>query len=89
MGSPEELEQIFYDKYYKIRKILENISNILRSVNSLKVPIPAFCDVLMMYAYTETYFTQNENYHKCKSDIVLIRKCDVRHKQGAAMDKET
>jgi len=41
-----------------------------------------------MYAYTETYFTQNQHYRKCDSDIVLIRNCDVRHKQGALMDKE-
>lgn len=88
MGSEEQQEATFKEKYDKIRKILENISNILRSVNSQKVPIPAFCDVLMMYAYTETYFTQNQNYRKCDSDIVLIRNCDVRHKQGALMDKE-
>jgi len=34
MGSDEQMEVIFKEKYDKIRKILENISNILRSVNS-------------------------------------------------------
>jgi len=34
MGSEEQMEVIFKEKYDKIRKILENISNILRSVNS-------------------------------------------------------
>jgi len=34
MGSEEQQEAVFKEKYDKIRKILENISNILRSVNS-------------------------------------------------------
>ena len=37
-----------------------------------------------MYAYTETYFTQNELYHRCKSDEVVVRKCDI--KSNAKMD---
>jgi hypothetical protein len=74
-------------KYEKVRKVLADISAILRSVNSQKVAVPAFCDILMMYANTETYFTQSETYKKSKSDEVVIRKCDVRHGEGASMDK--
>lgn len=59
----------------------------MRSVNSFKVAVPAFCDILMMYANTESYFTQSETYKKSKSDDVVIRKCDVRHSEGANMDK--
>jgi len=40
----------------------------MRSVNSTRVAVPAFCDMLTMYAHTETYFTQSETYKKCKSD---------------------
>jgi len=40
-----------------VRKVLADISAILRSVNSINVAVPAFCDILMMYASTETYFT--------------------------------
>lgn len=87
VGSADETEEIYRVKYEKVRGLLESISNILRSVNSLKVPIPAFCDMLMMYAHTETYFTQSENFHKCRSDEVIIRRCDVRHASGSAMDK--
>jgi len=38
-----------------------------------------------MYAHTETYFTQSDVYKRCKSDEVVIRKCDV--KSNAEMDK--
>lgn len=53
--SPQELVSKL--KYEKVRKVLADISAILRSVNSSKVAVPAFCDILMMYAKTETYFT--------------------------------
>ena len=49
--------------------------------------VPAFCDILVLLANTETYFTQNELYKKSKSDEVNIRKCDVRQGEGASMDK--
>jgi hypothetical protein len=41
----------------------------------------------MIYAKTETYFTKSETYKKSKSDEVIIRRCDVRHPEGASMDK--
>jgi len=68
------------------RKAIADISAILRSVNTVKVAIPAFCDILLMYARTECYFTQSEVYKKCKSGTVIIRNCDVRHPEGANMD---
>lgn len=40
--------------------------------------ITAFCDVLILYARTETYFTPNESYKKVIGDEIKIRKCDVR-----------
>ena len=43
--------------YDRARKTLGDASAILRSVNTLKVAIPAFCDILKMYASTESYFT--------------------------------
>jgi [histone H3]-lysine4 N-trimethyltransferase ATXR3 len=67
--------------------VLADISAILRSVNSINVAVPAFCDILMLYARTETYFTQNDCYKKSKSDTVIIRNCDVRHGDNAKMDK--
>jgi hypothetical protein len=55
--NQEQIEENFKHKYNKVRKVLSDISDILRSVNSHTVAISAFCDILMMYAYTETYFT--------------------------------
>ena len=40
--------------------------------------IPGLCDMLWLYANTQTYFTPNDAYHKCKGDEQRIRKCDVR-----------
>lgn len=77
----------FDEKYDRVRKVFADISEILRSTKSKKVQIPAFCDILMIYAKTETYFTKSETYKKSKSDEVIIRKCDVRHPEGASMDK--
>ena len=57
MSYISEEEWIFQQKYEKVRKVLADISAILRSVNSQLVAVPAFCDILMMYAATETYFT--------------------------------
>lgn len=82
-----ESEKSFKIKYEKARQKIADVSDILRSVNSFKVAIPAFCDILMMYAYTETYFTQNEKYHRCKSDTVIVRRCDVKAGENAQMDK--
>ena len=50
-------EDLYKQKYFKVRKVLGDISEILRSVNSINVAVPAFCDILMMYSATETYFT--------------------------------
>ena len=83
----EDLELNYKIKYDKVRKVLADISEILRSANSHTVAIPAFCDILMMYAHTETYFTHSENYKKFKSEEVVIRRCDVRHAQNSSMDK--
>jgi len=80
-------EKMYKNKFEKVRKNLADISDIMRSVNSAKVAVPAFCDILMMYANTESYFTQSETYRKSKSDDVVIRRCDVRHSAGASMDK--
>ena len=79
-------DEVYRHKYQKVRDVLADISDILRSVNSHTVAIPAFCDILTMYAHTETYFTQSEDFRRCKSDEVVIRRCDVRHGQGAQMD---
>lgn len=70
------------------RKTLGDASAILRSVNTTDVAIAPFCDILKMYSSTESYFTQSETYRKCKSDTVYIRNCDVRHPEGANMNKE-
>ena len=85
--TPEVSEAYYKELYDKARMVLADISDILRSINSYKVVIPAFCDILMMYAYTESYFTQTEIYRRCKSDVVVVRRCDVRHPPGAKMDK--
>lgn len=85
--SLDSSETHFKDKYTAARKKIADVSDILRSVNSYKVAIPAFCDILMMYAHTETYFTQNEKYHRCKSDEVIVRRCDVKSSQNEKMDK--
>ena len=82
-----EQESMYQSKYEIVRKVLADVSEVLRSVNSQIVAMPALCDILMMYANTETYFTQNEHYKKSKSDEVNIRKCDVRQGEGASMDK--
>ena len=63
------------------------VSTILRAAKSDTVAVPAFCDILVMYARSEHFFTQTDAYRKCKSDTVTIRNCDVVHKQGAEMDK--
>ena len=70
------------------RKTLGDASAILRSVNTTDVAIAPFCDILKMYSCTESYFTQSEKYKKCKSGTVYIRNCDVRHPEGANMNKE-
>ena len=79
--------QVAKMKYKKARKALADVSALLRSVNSNKVQVPALCDILMMYAKTEHFFTQTEAYKKCKSNEVVIRNCDVKHAEGANMDK--
>jgi len=81
-----ELKKHWFTVYNMARKAIADISAILRSVNTVKVAIPAFCDILLMYARTECYFTQSEVYKKCKSGTVIIRNCDVRHPEGANMD---
>ena len=58
--------------------MLAIISDTLRPVKSKAVMISALCDSLWLYANIETYFSPNENYKKCKSEIIQIRKCDVR-----------
>ena len=50
-------EKMYKSKFEKVRKNLSDISDIMRSVNSSKVAVPAFCDILTMYANTESYFT--------------------------------
>ena len=54
------------------------VSNALRSVKSSTVMITALCDILILYAKTETYFTPNESYKKVIGDEIAIRKCDVK-----------
>jgi len=44
-----EQEQNFKKKFNDARKIFLSLSSILRSINSLQVAIPAFCDILRMY----------------------------------------
>lgn len=68
----------YYEKFTNALSILAQISDLLRGVKSSKVMIPAFCDCLWLYANTQTYFTPNEEYRKCKGDEQRIRKCDVR-----------
>ena len=85
----DQKQQKEYKELYDLsRKCLGEIAELLRAVNSLKVAMSAFCDILMMYAYTDHYFTQSESYRKCRSGTVIIRNCDVRHPEGANMDKE-
>ena len=50
----------------------------MRPINSKQVAVPALCDILWLYANTNTYFTPNEKYNKTKGDEQKIRKCDVR-----------
>lgn len=66
--SEAEKEQVFRTRFEEVRAVLGNVSDILRSANSLKVAIPAFCDILMMHAHTSEYFTHNEKYKRCKSE---------------------
>lgn len=40
--------------------------------------ITGLCDILWLYANTETYFTPNENYKKFTGEEIKVRKCDVR-----------
>jgi hypothetical protein len=58
----DEKEQIDLELAYKARfhLILLNlaaVSDILRSVKTFAVAMPAFCDIIMMYASSESYFT--------------------------------
>lgn len=57
MADEANAEEEYKKRYAEVRQVLSNISDILRSVNSFKVAIPAFCDILMMYAFTTEYFT--------------------------------
>ncbi len=42
-----------------------------------------------MYANTENYFEHNKNFVSCKSQDVVIRKCDIKHKSGDSMELHT
>lgn len=72
-------EVVNQKKYNKIRKAIGNVSELLRIVKSSKVGIPAFCDILVLYASTETYFTTNDSYTRTKGQTVYVRECDVKH----------
>lgn len=63
---------------------MATISGLLRPVKSNKVMVQSFCDILWMYANTETYFTPNEAYKKCTGEEIKIRKCDVRSEVQAS-----
>jgi hypothetical protein len=64
------------------------VSDKLRTVKSNKVAIPAFCDILWLYANISTYFTPNEVYKKTKGEDQKIRKCDVRGVQAEIIRNE-
>lgn len=68
----------FKDLYDEALMKFATVSDKLRTVNSNKVAIPAFCDILWLYANINTYFTPNEVYKKTKGEDQKIRKCDVR-----------
>ena len=44
--------------------------------------IQPLCDMLWLYANTQTYFTPNEHYTKCKGEKLGIRRCDIRSEGG-------
>ena len=74
--------QIYTEKYKNVLIKLGLVSDKLRTCNSKILQIPALCDILWLYANTETYFTPNEHYKKTKGDDQKIRKCDVRMPTG-------
>ena len=75
--EPLEKDDNFYsDKVKRIRQVLLFMSQELRSIDSMTVTIQPFCDNLVLYARTETYFTPND-YSKSTGKEVHIRKCDV------------
>jgi len=39
-----------------------------------------------MYANTENYFEHNKKFASCKSQDVIVRKCDIKHKSGDSME---
>lgn len=71
-------DSYYENRFSKIRNVFALVSDVLRSVYSQNVQIPALCDTLWMYANIETYFTPNESYKKTRGDEIEIRKCDVR-----------
>ena len=78
-------QERFAEKIKQARCILLYVSQELRGLESRRVAVPALCDILVLYAKTETYFTPND-YLKCTSKEVHIRKCDVA---GQAADQES
>jgi hypothetical protein len=82
-------EQLHLQKLQVVRDCFEDVSRTLRQVNSKTVKVPPLCDMLLIYARTETFFTNNDELLKTKGERIDIRQCDVRHKDGSSMDKET
>ena len=74
-------------KFSMAREALLEVSKLLRNVNSKKVAISAFCDILVLYSCTETYFTTNEDYRRCTGGKVIVRNCDIKSEKS--MDKWT
>jgi hypothetical protein len=78
------MEDVYCEMFARVRKAIEEVSVHLRSIqNSRTVAIPALCDILVLYANTETYFTTNEDYKRFRGEDIVVRRCDVRHKEGA------
>ena len=50
-------EEYYKIKFDEIRSVLREISKLLRNVDSGRVMIQPFCDILWMYGVVETYFT--------------------------------
>lgn len=67
--SSQQDDESFYEEMFNhVLSSFASVSDMLRSVKSNVVAIPALCDILWLYANTQTYFTPNEVYKKCKGD---------------------
>ena len=64
--------------FSKARTAMASISSLLRRVESYRVLVQPFADILWLYANIETYFTPNDSYKKWVEEDVEIRKCDVK-----------